>query len=146
MHDYYRIKLSESLIFLGFSSVLAIDLMGVIWRENVKFLKNAKTIDFTRFQYITTIFLTMYRERHKIENPISSSNYKGLNHFFCIYIYSNGIQRNKNYRIMLSRNRWKALFTMVWGWLFSSLIWRGNIFCVLDTKNTPTILYNCWCS
>ena len=33
-------------------------------------------------------------------------------------------KRNKNYRIMLSRNRWNALFTMVWGWLFSSLIWR----------------------
>lgn len=23
------------------------------------------------------------------------------------------------------------------------VIWRGNIFCVLGTKNTPTILYNC---
>ena len=80
------------------------------------------------FQYIATVFLIMYRERHKIENPISSSNYKGLNHFFCIYIYSSGIQRNKNYRIMLSRNHWKALFTMVWGWLFSSLIWREEKF------------------
>ena len=33
MHDYGVIKLSESLIFLGFSRVLAFDLMGVIWRE-----------------------------------------------------------------------------------------------------------------
>ena len=61
-------------------------------------------------------------------NPISSSDYKGLNHFFCSYIYSNEIQRHKNYRIMLSRNHWKALFTMVWGWLFSSVIWREEKF------------------
>ena len=33
MHDYGVIKLSESLIFLGFSRLLAFDLMGVIWRE-----------------------------------------------------------------------------------------------------------------
>ena len=33
MHDYYLVTLSESLIFLGFSMVLAFDLMGVIWRE-----------------------------------------------------------------------------------------------------------------
>ena len=36
MHDYYRIKLSESLIFLGFSRLLAFDLMGVIWREEIR--------------------------------------------------------------------------------------------------------------
>ena len=56
-----------------------------------------------------------------------------MNHFFCIYIYSNEIQRNKNYRIMLSRNHWKALFTMVWGWLFSSVIWREKL-CVTIIK------------
>ena len=33
MHDYGVIKLSESLIFLGFSMLSAFDLMGVIWRE-----------------------------------------------------------------------------------------------------------------
>lgn len=33
MHDYYLVTLSESLIFLGFSMLLAFDLMGVIWRE-----------------------------------------------------------------------------------------------------------------
>ena len=33
MHDYYLVTISESLIFLGFSMVLAFDLMGVIWRE-----------------------------------------------------------------------------------------------------------------
>ena len=33
MHDYYLVTLSESLIFLGFSRLLAFELMGVIWRE-----------------------------------------------------------------------------------------------------------------
>ena len=33
MHDYYLVTISESLIFLGFSRLLAFDLMGVIWRE-----------------------------------------------------------------------------------------------------------------
>lgn len=33
LHDYYLVTLSESLIFLGFSMLLAFDLMGVIWRE-----------------------------------------------------------------------------------------------------------------
>ena len=37
MHDYGVIKLSESLIFLGFSMLLEFDLMGVIWG---KFLRN----------------------------------------------------------------------------------------------------------
>ena len=46
--------------------------------------------------------------------------------------------RNKNYRIMLSRNRWNALFTMVWGWLFSSLIWRENK--CHDDKNYVSVL------
>ena len=42
MHDYYLVTLSESLIFLGFSMLLAFDLMGVIWREekNAQFLRN----------------------------------------------------------------------------------------------------------
>ena len=31
-------------------------------RENVTKLKNAKTIDFTRFQGGTPVFLTMYRK------------------------------------------------------------------------------------
>ena len=44
----------------------------------------------------------------------------------------------KNYRIMLSRNRWNALFTMVWGWLFSSLIWRENK--CHDDKNYVSVL------
>ena len=35
MHDYYLVTLSESLIFLGFSRLLAFDLMGVIWREEI---------------------------------------------------------------------------------------------------------------
>lgn len=35
MHDYYLVTLLESLIFLGFSMLLAFDLMGVIWRGNI---------------------------------------------------------------------------------------------------------------
>lgn len=35
-------------------------------RKYVKFLKNSTTIDFTMFQYIIAVFLTMYREdNHK---------------------------------------------------------------------------------
>ena len=40
MHDYYRIKLSESLIFLGFSRLLEFELMGVIWREEKNMSKH----------------------------------------------------------------------------------------------------------
>ena len=40
--NYYLVTLSESLIFLGFSMLLAFDLMGVIWRERktAQFLRN----------------------------------------------------------------------------------------------------------
>ena len=69
MHDYYRIIFSESLIFLGFSMLSEIDLMGVIWRGNVTKLKNSKTLDFTRFQDATTVFLTMYRENNHKKLP-----------------------------------------------------------------------------
>ena len=69
MHDYYRIIFSESLIFLGFSMLSEIDLMGVIWRGNVTKLKNSKNLDFTRFQDATTVFLTMYRENNHKKLP-----------------------------------------------------------------------------
>ena len=35
----------------------------------MKFLKNATTIDFTRFQDATTVFLTMYRENNHKKLP-----------------------------------------------------------------------------
>ena len=46
MHDYYRIKLSESLIFLGFSRLLAFNLTSVIWREEMCIIFSATMHDY----------------------------------------------------------------------------------------------------
>ena len=57
-------------------------------RENVKFLKNSKTIDFTMFQDATTVFLTMYRnENHQKVPPrqILKSNYAGQTHIISFH-------------------------------------------------------------
>ena len=73
MHDYYRIKFPESLIFLGFSRLLAFELMGVIWREETicqntcflgtpKQLLSPKTIVFRAFY---TIQLSCIMRRRK---------------------------------------------------------------------------------
>lgn len=62
MHDYGVIILSEPLIFLGFSRLLEVDLMGVIWRE-----EHQKSIEINR---------------HKIENPCFSCKIRLCNCFY----------------------------------------------------------------
>ena len=61
----------------------------------------------------------------KTLQPLILLGFKTLLPFFLLCIDN---ITTKNYRIMLSRNHWKALFTMVWGWLFSSVIWREEKF------------------
>lgn len=89
----------------------------------------------------------MEREYEKIENPISSSNYKGLNHFLCIYIYSNGNKNHQKWVLLRDTCDYpttsNAYFTRVSEPKLSDDMKEENIFCVLDTKNTPTNCYNC---
>ena len=58
MHDYYLVTLSESLIFLGFSMLLAFDLMGVIWRE-----ENYAKMDY----FCADIIILTYRKHSSIK-------------------------------------------------------------------------------
>ena len=70
MHDYYLVTLSESLIFLGFSSLLAFDLMGVIWREE-------KLHDYCRIKFPKPLKNKAFRGQYNVRNMEERNNFYG---------------------------------------------------------------------
>lgn len=59
----------------------------------------------------------MERESSEIENPIFDRKYKGLNHFLCSDIYSNGIRENRKQNVTEAKTLIYLYFISV-GWHF----------------------------